>query len=129
MVRLLRPSGLISVTHPRLPPSTNSQVPSGRATGPSGSTNPLAKTRLMLVEISASGKTPSIDSTDSLEEWDQIVTAVALESTQKSAMDGVGWPDDAATIRISPLAEIERSPYHEWQPAILKRFPLAEWAA
>jgi hypothetical protein len=36
----------------------------------------------MLVEISGSGKTPSIDSTDSLEEWDQIVTAVALESRQ-----------------------------------------------
>src|ERR1700722_20087674 len=89
MVRLLRSSGLISVTHPRLPPSTTSQVPSGRATGPSGSTNPLAKTRLMLVEISGSGKTPSIDSTDSLEEWDQIVTAVALESRQNLPLEAL----------------------------------------
>jgi len=43
----------------------------------------------MLVEISGSGKTPSIDSTDSLEEWDQIVTAVALESRQNLPLEAL----------------------------------------
>src|SRR5262249_37196439 len=43
-MRLDDPSGVICVTQPRpAPPSTTSQLPSGSATGPSGTLRPLVK--------------------------------------------------------------------------------------
>src|SRR5712692_4455850 len=47
-VRRVLPSALICVTQPRSPPSTTSQVPSGKATGPSGKNKPAAKTSLIV---------------------------------------------------------------------------------
>jgi hypothetical protein len=78
-VRRCLPSALIWVTQPRSPPSTAGKVPSGRATGPSGKNNPVAKT-LFIVNLSGLQSNSFY-----LQPIDQVFQSTAVKERSKQA--------------------------------------------